>query len=303
MELTVNLAGTDIGLSFLDDAKKAMPLCNSYFQGFLSEEQRDDAEVVVSILEKPNAVFPIQERAGTQVFEQLLCSEDVAAYLRKSPEYTEDFPIDQKTISSLCLDGLLLFNPDSAAGRIYLLERGQTRFRPLYRLLWMYFAQVLGERGGCFVHSAALVKDREGYLFMGESGAGKSTIVKLCPECEVLADDGPILLRENGEYLAYPSPYHQMDNLRALDKRVIRMSARVEGLYFLVKDDRLFVEDVSRKEALSMILKRYIHFFPYLSVQAKMGLFDLFFDACYKLNVNYLHFALDEDISKIIPHE
>lgn len=300
MELTVNLAGTDIGLSFLDDAKKAMPLCNQYFQGFLCPDRRADAEVEVSILKKADGRFPFQENVKVKIFQQLLPTQDVVAWLRKSPEYTEDFPINEKTISSFCQGGLLLFNPNTARGRIYLLEQGARRFQALYRLVWLYFAQVLGERGGCFVHSAAVVKDGEGYLFMGDSGSGKSTLVKLCPECSVLSDDSPILFEESGEYRIYPSPYHQMDPVGGLDKEVIHMSARVKGIYFLIKDDRVFLEVISRKAALSLILKRYIHFFAYLSAQAKIALFDLFLDGCYKLNLWYLHFAPDADTWKVI---
>jgi len=301
MQLTLNLAKMKVTITFFGQAKKVMPWCSQFFRGFLGPVQTGDAEVVVSILNKPNDRFPFQEKAGSLIVEQLLPTRDVVAWLREVPGYTEDFPIGQKTISSFCQDGLLLFNPGTAAGRMYLLRQGHGYFQPLYRLLWIYLAQVLGEKRGCFVHGAALVKDEDGYLFMGDSGAGKSTVVKLCPECRVFSDDGPIFFSQNGEYRVYPSPYHQMDLGKGLDKEVIQMSAGVKGLYFLIKDDRVFLEKVTKKEAFSMILKRYIHFFPYLSAQAKSALFDLFFEACYKLPMYYLHFGLDEDIRKVIP--
>ena len=300
MKLTVNLAKMETTISFLGQARKAIPLCNSYFRGFLSEEQRADTEVVVSVLEKPIGGFPFQEKAANPVFEQLLPTEDVAGWLRGSPEHRDDFPISEKTISSLCLGGLLLFNPDTAAGRIYLLEAGSRRFRPLYRLLWMYFAQTLGERRECFVHAAALVRNGEGHLFMGDSGSGKSTLAKHCSGCHVLSDDGPIITRQNGECLIYPSPYHQMDPVDGLEKDVTEMIARVKGIYFLIKDTQFFLEDVSRGEALLMILKRYIHFFPYLSTQAKKALFDLFSEACYKIPIYNLRFRRDQDVGSVI---
>lgn len=300
MELMVNLAETNLTIGFLGQAKKAIPLCNQFLRGFVRPGKTGGPRIEVSILRKTNDRFPLRGKAGSPIFEQLLPTEDVAAWLKKSPGYTEDFPLSEKTISSFCLDGLLLFDPDTAAGRLYLLKQGPGCFRPLYRLLWMYFAQVLGEKAGCFVHAAALVKDEEGYLFMGDSGAGKSTFVKLCPEYHVLSDDGPIITSRNGEYRIYPSPYHQMDFEKGLDKEVIHMSARVKGLYFLIKDDRVSLERVSKKEAFSMILKRYIHFFPYLSAQAKTALFDLFFDVCYGLPAYYLYFRRDQDLRKAI---
>lgn len=300
MKITLNLAGTNITITFLGQAKKAIPLCNHFFGDFLHPEQRRQAEITVSILKKPNNRFPIRSTARNPIFEQLLSARDAAAWLRKAFEYNDDFPIIEKTICSFCMDGLLLFNPDTAAGHIYLLKQGPGCFQPLYRMFWMYFAQVLGEEGGCFVHGAALVKNEEGYLFIGDSGAGKSTLAGVCTECTVLSDDSPIFRKRNGVYHVFSSPYHQLGTLKGLNKDFISMKYRVKGLYFLIKDDRLFLERVSKKEAFAMILKRYIHFFPYLSAKAKLAIFDLFFEACNKLATYYLHFCRGQDVLRFI---
>lgn len=300
VKLTVNLARTNVTIIFLGQARKAIPLCNQYFQGFLHADRKGDAKVEVCILKKPNDRFPFLGKAVNPIFEQLIPTADVAAWLREVPGFTEDFSISEETICSFCLGGLLLFNPRINDGHIYLLNQGPRRFQPLYRLLWMYFAQVLGENGACFVHAVALVRDGEGHLFMGDSGSGKSTLAKHCTGCYVLSDDGPIFLRQNGEYRVYPSPYHQIDPVKGLDKEVIQMSAKVKGLYFLIKDNRVFLERVSKKEAFSMILNRHVHFFPYLSAKAKSALFDLLFEVCYKLPTYYLHFRRDQDVWKVI---
>jgi hypothetical protein len=212
----------------------------------------------------------------------------------------KDFPINKKTICSFCPDGLLLFNRDTVSGRIFIFKQAIDCFHSLYRLLWIYFAQVLGEKGGCFLHAAALGKDGEGYLLMGDSGAGKSTIARLCPECTVFSDDGPIFFKRNGEYRVYPSPFHQIDPVNGLDKKIIQMNARVKGLYFLIKDNQAFLRNISKKRAFSMILKRYIHFFPYLSAQAKSAIFDLFFEVCNKFPIYDLHFRRDQDVWGVI---
>ena len=91
-----------------------------------------------------------------------------------------------------------------------------------------------------------------------------------------------------------------MDIAEGLDKDVIKMDARVKGLYFLVKDNRVFLANISKKEAFSMILKRYIHFFPYLSAQAKSAIFDLFFEACDRLPIYKLHFGRDQDVWSVL---
>jgi hypothetical protein len=160
----------------------------------------------------------------------------------------------------------------------------------------MYLAQVLGERKGCFIHSAALVRDEKGYIFLGESGAGKSSLARMCGGSKVFSDDSPVLCRRNGEYLVFPSPYRQVDPSQGLDKDMIGLSARVEGFYFLSKDNRTYLENISKREAISLIINRHILFFQYLSARARSHLFDLFFDACDRIPSYNLHFCLDKDV-------
>jgi len=296
MKLTVKLASIAIEIDFFGNAEKAMPLCEKYFEGFLHPDQERGSRVEIRVLKRPKNRLSPWEKVERPIFEQLLPTQDVVTWLRESPEYPEDFLLNEKAICSYCLGGLLLFDPGTAGGRIYLLNQGASCFRPLYRLLWMYFAQVLGEKGGCFVHAAAIVRDGEGHLFIGDSGSGKSTLARNCTGCTVLSDDGPILVRENGECLVFPSPYHQMGPGEDPDKDIIQINGMLKGIYFLIKDNQLLLEDVSREEALLMILNRFIHFFPYLSKQAKTGIFDLFFEVCYKIPSYNLYFKKDQDV-------
>ena len=97
----------------------------------------------------------------------------------------------------------------------------------------------------------------------------------------------------NGEYTVFPSPYQQIDLTRGLGKKTIHIQAQVKGLYFLVKDRSTYLEPISKKDAFSAILKRHIHFFPFLSAPAKAALFDLFFRACDKIPMYNLHFTRD----------
>lgn len=296
MHLTMNIADTTIGIEFLGLAEKAVPLCQQFFRDFLCSEQTKDAKVKLSVLRGVYNDSPIGESIRFPAFEQRLPTRDAVALLKKSPKYEEDFPVNETTLSSSCLDGLLLFDPDTAAGRLYLLNQGPECFRPLYRLFWIYFAQVLGERESCFVHSAALVKDKRGYLFLGDSGAGKSSLARVCQGALVLSDDSPILCKRNGNYLVFPSPYHQIDPFNGLNKEVVGLCARVESLYFLTKDNQLYLDRISREKAISMILNRSILFFPYLSSRAKSTLFDLVIDLCDNLPLYDLHFRLDRDV-------
>jgi hypothetical protein len=300
MELTINLAGTKFVITFTDQSKKAIPLCNHYFKDFIHPGREKSAAIKVSVLEKTNHRYSVPATPMEQIFGRLLPALDVAQWLTEVPGYKEDFPIDETTICSFCMDGLLLFNPQIAAGHIYLLNQGPKVFRPLYRLLWMFFAQVLGEEEGCFVHAAALTRGAGGYLFLGDSGAGKSTLAGACEQETVLSDDSPVFRKLNGKYNVFPSPYHQLDRLKIMNKETPDMCAEVKGIYFLIKDNNVFIHKISKKKAVSMIINRSILFFHYLSPRAKRLLFDLFLEACHNLPTHYLHYLPGRDVWSVI---
>lgn len=300
MNIAVNLAGITISIALMNEAEKAISLCNQYFKGFVCRDCRANASVEVSIVDAPKGGMPFLNSAETRVIEQLVSTRDVAAWLQEYQGCREEFSVPETTISSYGQGGLLLFNPDVKEGHIYLFQRGSKRFQPLYRLFWMYFAQVLGEFGACFVHAAALAKDGEGYLFMGDSGAGKSTLASLCRDCAVLSDDSPILVKQKDKCLVYPSPYSQIDGLHRGTTDMLQTAARLTGMYFLVKGERVLLEEVSRGLSLLHIINRFIHFFPYLSVYAKTTLFELFSGVCYKMPCYNLHIRLDQDVWNVI---
>jgi hypothetical protein len=301
MELSIHIAGIAIRITFLDQAKRAVPLCREYFRGFLRPADKVDADLKIIILKNANGSSPVWTKGEDLNFEQQLNSRDVITWLSGFTDLQGDIPENETKIASSCLDGLLLFAPNTTAGHIYLLNEGSECFRPLHRLLWMYLAQVLGEKESCFIHSAALVRDEKGFLFLGDSGAGKSALARMSEGSIVFSDDSPILSRQGEDYLVFPSPYHQMNSTSQLKVKAMRMVAKVERLFFLNKDDRLYLDEVSRKEAASRIIKRYILFFPYLSGRGKSTLFDLILELCHRIPIHNLHFYLDQDVWGLIP--
>jgi hypothetical protein len=80
---------------------------------------------------------------------------------------------------------------------------------PLDELVLMH-RLALGE--GVEVHGLGLVdNDGNGYLFLGHSGAGKSTTARLWmrqPGVKLLSDDRIILRRRDGAYRMYGTPWH-----------------------------------------------------------------------------------------------
>lgn len=98
---------------------------------------------------------------------------------------------------------MAVFSLDHTRSDFYNDEVGEYQFRTgdlesltLFPTDQILLARILADRKACFVHSAGIVQDRQGYLFVGKSGAGKSTITQLFSgQSEVLCDDRNIIRR------------------------------------------------------------------------------------------------------------
>lgn len=68
----------------------------------------------------------------------------------------------------------------------------------------------LAPHGVCVVHAGAVAVDGQGLLFCGRSGAGKTTLSRLCRDAgaTLLNDDRQFLWIENGNARLAPTPWH-----------------------------------------------------------------------------------------------
>jgi len=97
-----------------------------------------------------------------------------------------------------------MYHPDLAVFR-----KGRLNSLAILTNDQVVLAAALAHRQGCILHSAALIIDGKGYLFVGQSGAGKSTISLLLKERgEVLCDDRNIVRREANGFRLYGTWRH-----------------------------------------------------------------------------------------------
>lgn len=77
--------------------------------------------------------------------------------------------------------------------------------------LWMAYGLMTAGSGRIAIHGSCIVKDGLAYLFLGESGTGKSTHTRLwrenIPGAALLNDDSPIVVAEDGGVSVYGSPW------------------------------------------------------------------------------------------------
>ncbi|MCB1826574.1 MAG: hypothetical protein KDJ54_19150 [Candidatus Competibacteraceae bacterium] len=89
-------------------------------------------------------------------------------------------------------------------------EEHQPRLGAIENFLRVASAYRVLSKGGLLLHSAGLVVDEQAYLFVGRSGAGKTTLTRKAHQAGagILSDDINIVLPAEGEgFQAYPVPF------------------------------------------------------------------------------------------------
>ena len=108
------------------------------------------------------------------------------------------------------------FNPGFTNGEIYLNRHYLNRGRPLYPLEYpldeLLMLNLLAKGLGVEVHACGIVDDQgNGHLFLGQSGAGKTTMARLWQNIEgvqILSDDRIILRQMGTDIWMYGTPWH-----------------------------------------------------------------------------------------------
>jgi hypothetical protein len=118
---------------------------------------------------------------------------------------------------------------------------------PLDELLILH---LLSQDFGVEVHSCGLIDStRNGLLFAGQSGAGKTTIARLMQKADVkiLSDDRIILRRSNGKIWMHGTPWHGESKFAAPDK------AELKQIFFLKQNHRNEILEVKELEAVARL--------------------------------------------------
>jgi hypothetical protein len=111
-------------------------------------------------------------------------------------------------------------------------------------------ARLLADRSGCYLHSDGINMDGRGLLFVGHSGAGKSTIATLLQDkAEILCDDRMIVRK-------WPDGYQIHGNWSHGTLPIVSAnSAPLTGIFFLEQaEENTITPQQSRMDSISRML-------------------------------------------------
>jgi hypothetical protein len=141
---------------------------------------------------------------------------------------------------------------------------------PLDELLLVHY---LSQRSGVIVHGCGIVEETgAGYLFVGHSGAGKTTTALLwngLPGVTILSDDRIVLRRNEGRVLMHVTPWHGESRLSALG------SAELKAIFLLEQGPTNEFSPVRPAEAAAdLVARSFLAYHDGAGVAGVMSLFE-----------------------------
>ena len=102
---------------------------------------------------------------------------------------------------------------------------------------------------GTFIHSCGIADGKKGYIFAGQSEAGKSTVAKLSLPRNVLCDEMVLLRKKgNGKKQIFGTPFYG-------ELEGINRAADCKGIYFIEKSDFNEIIPINRMTAVVALMK------------------------------------------------
>jgi hypothetical protein len=207
---------------------------------FLTEEGASDATLSAAwgLLEDEELGQPLFDSGALW---KLYRGADDGFTLRFATPYLGERPYKLARFNHNFTEGeVLLHRPFFAADSVaYPLE---------YPLDELWLLNLLARGRGVELHCSGVRDERgRGFLFVGQSGAGKTTMSRLWeaePGVEILSDDRIVLRRlEDGRYCMYGTPWHGEAELSSPS------SAPLNSIFFLRHGERNQLRDLNRAEA------------------------------------------------------
>lgn len=145
----------------------------------------------------------------------------------------------------------------------------------------------LSLRNGVIIHGCGIADDKRGYLFVGESESGKSTVANLAEHRTVLSDEAIIIRKQSGmsseeQFKMYGAPW--VEGMFSNDTAVL------DSIFFLKKDSQMKFEPLTAAQSTVKMLSNRFYSNKYMMDK----ILDLCATICSKMLCYEMHFVPDK---------
>lgn len=292
--LYIKIGGESIHISFANDNGQGMNLIANRWHNFVTHSGKNDWTIKIirypwaqtyfwreSVLHRIGKFFlHVQQRfpVNGDVYQAVERSVSVLQHLDPEDQQVGQiigwFENPANLAYTIIGSNLYLLNHQNKSAVIFIRESPN----PLHIIAGIedgvvfVLSHYLIHHQGLLIHGASLQKNKRTALFLGVSGAGKSTITRICRPDICFSDDVTILKKENNRIYAYSSPFTQI--LRE-EKLQPSLKGEIKRIFLLEKSRQNKILPISKSDFMGLILTNLIHFFKYLNQETASTCFYL----------------------------
>jgi hypothetical protein len=282
------IAGTSVAIQTDDATAFFLPPLQDFFRGFLQQRGPAAAQLTISYnhigIHRQLNDSPIPLVRKDRETGELLC------HLEKL------YPLSDSALLIGFLNGVLAYNVLSQRGHLFLFRSDGRNLilGSLHKLLFLFLAMILAEQGKFMLHGAGIRLGSEGCLFLGASGAGKSTVAGQVDRKSLLSDDAPVITQNGRSFVLHASPFSQVNlfDLKAANHH--RKETPLTRLVFLRQANHLDLEHRERRSALAELLRGHVHGFDVMDRDLKTRIFRFCCDLCESVPAFDLYFQKND---------
>ena len=252
-------------------------------------QQTEDVSLLIAGFPILLRFFPIRD----YVYEKKLFKKNILKYLQG---FRSTEPLDKHTTINI-IDRekyQIVFNRKTSFAELAFYKNAHTieiqyqvSIAQFLMTLSNLITALLHQNSGLVLHASACIIDRKAHVFIGQSGAGKSTIVRMLrKKYHILADDLLYLKKIKKDYVAYQTA--NIEKVRWISKT--NESYPLGGIYLLRQATRTRIDTLDTQIAFQKILSNTM-FIPKQKASIINTLFNL---TSTNPRTYLLHFNLDQ---------
>ena len=165
-------------------------------------------------------------------------------------------------------------------------------YGPTMELLMMNY---LAQGRGVIIHGCGIKQDDRGVIFVGESGAGKTTMAKIWSQesdVEVLSDDRTLIRKKDDHFVMYGTPWHGEGKFGSPG------SAKLDQIFFIKHAKKNSILKSNNAHSVTQFLK--CSFPPFWDAAGMEYSMDVFSDLAAAVHCRMLSFKPDGSIIEFV---